>query len=103
MYKNFFRIFEIESQSSVERVKVNDGVNEYGYEPRCLLELKDPGRFSMNKIVGTLYGKPALYQFNKGDLVAVSLSFSKKEINNEYVTHVTIEDIKIVHDLNIFL
>ena len=98
--RNYFSIWEVEYQSNVERVHINDDKIDYGYDPQCNLELKEPGRFSLNSLVGRLHGKMALHQFKKGDLVAVSLIYTKVKSHHEYITRITIEDIKIVKNVN---
>ena len=94
-----FSIWEVESQSNVERVDICDDESTYGYEPQCNLCLKEPDRFSINSLVARLCGKAALHQFKKGDLVAVRLQYWRVKKNNEYVTRITIEDIKLVKEL----
>lgn len=94
-----YSIWEVESQSKVERVDICDDVSSYGFEPQCNLCLKEPDRFSTNNLVARLCGKAALHQFKKGDLVAVRLRYWRVKKNNEYVTRITIEDIKLVKEL----
>lgn len=95
-----YSIWEVESQSKIERVDINDGENSYGFEPQCNLCLKEPGRFSINNLVAKLSGKAALHKFKKGDLVAVQLCYWRVLRNNEYVNLVIIKDIKLVTELN---
>ncbi len=99
MENSNFSIWEVESQSKVERVDVCDDVSSYGFEPQCYLCLKEPDRFSINSLAAKLCGKAALHQFKKGDLVAVQLRYSRVKKNNEYVTRITIENIKLVKQL----
>ena len=94
-----YSIWEVESQSKVERVDICDDESSYGYEPQCDLFLKEPDRFSTNNLVARLCGKEALHQFKKGDLVAVTLRYWRVKKNHEYVTRITIEDIKLVKEL----
>ena len=92
-------IMEVEKQGKVKRVNICDGTHS-GYEPQCTMELKDPGRFSLNSLVGTLSGKAALHQFKKGDLVAVKLWIWKYKHHGEFVNHIYIKDIKLVKELD---
>ena len=98
-----FSLWEVEDQSEVERVNCSDGEIDYGFEPQCMLMLKSPGRFSVEKIAGRLHGKAALHQFKKGDLVTVKLRFWGWKVNHDYVNNVTIDDIKLVKNLRDFL
>ena len=98
-----YSIWEVESQSKVERVDINDGEATYGFEPQCDLCLKEPDIFSINNLVARLCGKAALHQFKKGDLVAVQLRYGRVKKKNEYVTGITIKNIKLVKELkNVF-
>ena len=101
MNTNFenYLIMEVEKQGKVKRVNICDGTHS-GYEPQCTMELKDPVRFSLNSLVGTLSGKAALHQFKKGDLVAVKLWIWKYKHHGEFVNHIHIKDIKLVKELN---
>ena len=101
MNTNFenYLIMEVEKQGKVKRVNICDGTHS-GYEPQCTLELKDPVRFSLNCLVGTLSGKAALHQFKKGDLVAVKLWIWKYKHHGEFVNHIHIKDIKLVKELD---
>ena len=101
MNSNFenYLIMEVEKQGKVKRVNICDGTHS-GYEPQCTMELKDPGRFSLNSLVGTLSGKAALHQFKKGDLVAVKLWIWKYKHHGECVNHIHIKDIKLVKELD---
>jgi hypothetical protein len=101
MNTNFenYLIMEVEKQGMVKRVNICDGTHS-GYEPQCTMELKDPGRFSLNSLVGTLSGKAALHQFKKGDLVAVKLWIWKYKHHGEFVNHIYIKDIKLVKELD---
>jgi hypothetical protein len=94
-----YSIWEVESQSNVDRVDISDDVSTYGFEPECNLFLREPDRFSTNNLVARLSGKAALHQFKKGDLVAVRLRYWRVKKNHEYVTRITIEDIKLVREL----
>lgn len=94
-----FSLWEVEDQTEVERVDCSYGENDYGYEPQCMLMLKSPGRFSTEKITGSLHGKAALHQFKKGDLVTVKFRFWSWKTNHDYVNTVTINDIKLVKNL----
>ena len=101
MNSNFenYLIMEVEKQGKVKRVHICDGTHS-GYEPQCTMELKDPGRFSLNILVGTLSGKAALHPFKKGDLVAVKLWIWKYKHHGEFVNHIHIKDIKLVKELD---
>ena len=101
MNTNFenYLIMEVEKQGKVKRVNICDGTHS-GYEPQCTMELKDPVRFSLNCLVGTLSGKAALHQFKKGDLVAVKLWIWKYKHHGEFVNHIHIKDIKLVKELD---
>ena len=92
--------WEIENQSKVERVDVSDETNHYGYEPEATLTLKEPGRFSRNRLVATLKGKLALHEFKVGSIVAVQLRFDTYKKHGELVNHISIEDIKLVKNLS---
>ena len=101
MYQpNIYLIMEVARQSKVKNVDVCEDDIHMGYEPQSELELIEPGNFSIEKLVGTLCGKPALHQFKKGDLVAVSLRHRGYNQNSELVNHIIIEDIKLVKDLD---
>ena len=95
-----YLLMEVAHQSEVKRVDICDETDHIGYEPQAELELKEPGRFSGERLVGTLCGKAALHQFKKGDLVAVKLSHSGYKKDGEYVNHIYIEDIKLVKNLD---
>ena len=97
---NSYLIMEVEKQGKVKRVELRDETGHIGYEPQCTLELKDPVRFSLNCLVGTLSGKAALHQFKKGDLVAVKLWIMKIKHDDELVNRIYIEDIKLVKELD---
>ena len=102
MNTNFenYLIMEVEKQGKVKRVELRDETGHIGYEPQCTLELKDPGRFSLNSFVATVSGKAALHPFKKGDLVAVKLWIWKYKHHGEFVNHIHIKDIKLVKELN---
>lgn len=93
--RNQFFILEVEKQTPVESVEVNDGY-ESGFEPRSVLMLKAPEIFSYDSFAAMLQGEAALHRFKKGDLVAVKLRFQAAKKNHEYYTQVVIEDIKLV-------
>lgn len=97
---NSYLIMEVEKQGKVKRVELRDETGHIGYEPQCTLELKDPVRFSLNCLAGTLSGKAALHQFKKGDLVAVKLWIWKYKHHGEFVNHIHIKDIKLVKELD---
>lgn len=98
-FKDYF-LMEVENQSKVKNVEVREDNVLLGYEPETDLELKAPGRFSIEKLVGTLSGKAALHQFKKGDLVAVKLRHWGYKRDGHYVNHIYIEDIKLVKELD---
>lgn len=91
---------EVENQSKVENVEVSEDNVHLGYEPQSELELKEAGRFSIERLVGTLSGKAALHQFKKGDLVAVNISHWGYKKDGEYVNHIRIQDIKLIKELD---
>ncbi len=97
---NNYLIMEVEKQSKVKRVDICDDNDHYGFEPQAELELKEPGRFSMERLTGTLTGKAALHQFKKGDLVAVRLNHWGYRKKGEFVNHIRIKDIKLVKELD---
>ena len=97
---NSYLIMEVEKQGKVKRVELCDETGHIGYEPQCTLELKDPGRFSLNSFVATVSGKAALHPFKKGDLVAVKLWIMKIKHDDELVNRIYIEDIKLVKELD---
>lgn len=101
MEKNYY-IMVVENQSEVRRVDISDDTCHYGYEPQSTLELKQPGRFALESLTGTLRGKAALYQFKKGDMVAVCIRFEKRKKKGEFVNCIIIEDIKLVKELGEF-
>ena len=101
MIKSYnYLLMEVAHQSKVERVDICDDTHHYGFEPQCRLELKEPGRFSIDRLEGTLSGKAALHQFKKGDLVAVNLEFWGHKKKGEFVNHIRIKDIKLVKELD---
>jgi hypothetical protein len=97
---NNYLLMKVARQSKVTRVDVCDETSHIGYEPQCKLELKGPGRFSIDSLEGTLSGKAALHQFKEGDLVAVKLEFWGHRKKGEYVNHIIIKDIKLVKELD---
>ena len=99
LFSNSYLIMEVEKQGKVKRVNICDGTHS-GYEPQCTMELKDPGRFSLNSFVATVSGKAALHPFKKGDLVAVKLWIMKIKHDGELVNRIYIEDIKLVKELD---
>ncbi len=98
MENQFF--FQVEGQSEIERVEMSDDTNHYGYEPQAMLELKEPGRFSLDHLFAKLKGKAALHPFKKWDLVAVQLRFHGYHKDGNYVNNIVIDDIKLVKDLD---
>ena len=94
-------LLEVEGLSSVERVEMSDDTYHYGYEPEAMLELKEPGRFSLDHLFAKLKGKASLHPFKKGDLVAVQLQFwGHRKGDYEFVNDIVIDDIKLVKDLD---
>ena len=65
-----------------------------------MLELKEPGRFSLDHLFAKLKGKAALHPFKKGDLVAVQLSFGGYRKGDEFINDIVIDEIKLVKDLD---
>lgn len=99
-YPNTYFIMKVAHQSKVTNVDVCENDIHMGYEPQSELELIEPGKFSIEKLVGTLCGKAALHQFKKGDLVAVSIRHRGYNKNGELINRIIIEDIKFVKDLD---
>ena len=97
---NNYLIMEVEHQTKVERVDISEDNVHYGFEPQCRLELKEPGRLPMDRLVGTLSGKTALHQFKKGDLVAVKLRLWGYKKKGEFINRISIDDIKLVKELD---
>ena len=97
--KNYI-IMEVVDQSIVKNVECCEDDCLLGYEPQSDLELKEPGRFSIERLIGTLSGKAALHQFKKGDIVAVNLSHWGYKEDGEFVNHISINDIKLVKELD---
>lgn len=91
---------EVVHQSKVVNVEVSEDNFHMGFEPQSELELKEPGKFSSERLVGTLSGKAALHQFKKGDVVAVSLNYRGYKKVGDFVNHIFISDIKLVSDLD---
>ena len=91
---------EVKKQGKVKRVDVSDETGLIGFELQSTLELKEPGLLSTTNLVATLSGKPALYQFKKGDLVAVNLNCHQYNKNGEFINHISITDIKLVKELD---
>ena len=85
--------------SEVERKEFTDECGEKCSSPQAQLLLKDPGRFSINRLVVKLSGQQALHPFRKGDLVAVSLSFSVRDRGDGPVNEIAVNDIRLVKDL----
>ena len=100
MHHSNFSLWEVENQSQVKRFDICDETDHYGYEPQATIGLKDPGRFSKNHLVATLHGKHALHQFKEGDIVAVQLRFSKYKKHGDWVNHISVDDIRLVKDLD---
>ena len=96
---NYF-IMEVENRSNFENVDICEDNTHIGYEPRVDLVLKEPGKPSIERLVGTLSGKAAVYPFKKGDLVAVSINFRGYKYAGEFVNHIRINDIKLVKELD---
>ena len=99
-HPNIYLIMEVAHQSKVKNINVCEDDIHMGYEPQSKLELKEPGKFSIEKLVGTLCGKAALHQFKRGDIVAVSLGHRGYNKNGELINHIIIEDIKLVKELD---
>lgn len=97
---NNYLLMKVVHQSRVKRVDICDETSHIGYEPQCKLELKGPGRFSIDSLEGKLSGKAALHQFKEGDLVAVKLEFWGHKEKGEFVNHIRIKDIKLVKELD---
>ena len=97
-YKDYL-ILEVEAQKRVDFVEVNNGDTDYGYEPQSVLVLKEYRMIPAESLAAILHGEAALHRFQKGDIVAVALRFSKVKKNHEYMTLVDVEDIKLVQDL----
>lgn len=101
MYNNFknYLLMEVAHQGKIKSVNISDDGSHYGYEPQSTLELKEPGRWSLESLAATLHGEAALHPFKEGDLVAVCLKTSTRMKNGEYMNHIDIEDIKLVKQL----
>ena len=97
---NLYDLYEVEGLSNVKRVDFIDEDGEKRCYPEAQLELKRPGRFSVDHLTATLWGKAALHPFKKGDLVAVQLSFGGYRKGDDFVNTVTVDDIKIIKDLD---
>lgn len=95
-----YSILEVVKKSKIVSVKVCEDDNRISYEPQAELELKEPGRFSVTRLVGTLSGKATLYPFKEGDLVAVNLKFWGHRKDGEFINRIYIDDIKLVKELN---
>lgn len=91
---------EVAHQSKIKNVDICEDDVHMGYEPQSELELIEPGKFSREKLVGTVCGKAALHQFKKGDLVAVSLRHRGYYENGKLVNRICIDDIKLVKELD---
>ena len=100
MGENSFFIYEVLGLSNVKRVDFIDEDGEKRCYPEAQLELKQPGKFSLNNFTATLWGKAALHPFKKGDLVAVQLSFGGYRKGDEFINDIVIDEIKIVKDLD---
>lgn len=97
---NNYLLMEVADQSAVKNIDVREDNFHMGFEPQSELELKEPGEFSVERLVGTLSGKAALHQFKKGDLVAVNLKHWGYKKNDEFINRIYIDDIKLVKDLD---
>lgn len=93
---------EVEQQGAVQRQEISDGNGHFSYEPRCDIHLKEPGRLSLNRMVGTLVGRNALYAFKKGDKVAINCIFCKHREKRKWLNKIIICDIKLINDVNKF-
>ena len=91
---------EVENKSKVKNSEVREDNVLLGYEPVSDLELKEPGRFSIERLIGTLSGKAALHPFKKGDIVAVNLNHWGYKKDGKFVNHIYINDIKLVKELD---
>lgn len=95
-----YSILEVVKKSKIVSVKVCEADNRISYQPQAELELKEPGRFSVTRLVGILSGKATLYPFKEGDLVAVNLKLWGHRNNGEFVNRIFIDDIKLVKELD---
>lgn len=95
-----YLLMEVIDQSKIRSVEISENNLHFGYEPQSNLELKEPGECSTERLIGTLRGKAALYQFKKGDLVVVNLSHRGYKEDVEFVNHIIINDIKLVKELD---
>lgn len=100
MDNNFYSLMKVARQSEVKVEDVCDETGHIGYEPQSELELKEPGRFSLERLIGILEGKAALHKFKEGDLVAVKLKHWGYIFNDEIINRIYIDDIKLVRELD---
>ena len=100
MINELYYIFKVARQNEVKIEDVCDETGHIGYEPQSELELKEPGRFSIGRLVGILQGKAALHKFKEGELVAVKLNLWGYNKNGEIVNRIYIDDIKLVRELD---
>ena len=100
MFNNFYSLFEVEGLGKIKRVDFIDQDGEKCNYPEAQLELKRPGRFSVDHLTATLWGKAALHPFKKGDLVAVQLRFGGYRKGDDFINDIVIDDIKLMKDLD---
>lgn len=100
MNKETFFVYEVLGQSNVKRISFTDENGEKCSYPEAQLELKQPGKFSVDNLTAKLWGKAALHPFKKGDLVAVQLRFHGYHKDGNYVNNIVVYDIKLVKDLD---
>jgi len=93
---------EVEQLGTIIRAEMRDGDNHVSYEPHCSIHLREPGRCSVHRFVGTLIGNDALYPFKKGDWVKINPIFWKYKKNGKWVNQILINNIKLVNDLKDF-
>ncbi len=93
-------VYKVLGLSKVKRVDFIDEEGEKRCYPEADLELKGPEMFSVNHLTAKLWGKAALHPFKKGDLVAVQLSFGGYHKGEDFVNDITVDDIKLVRDLD---
>lgn len=100
--KHFF-ILELENQSGLEFKEFCDAVGVCSVEPLKVLFLKEPNGFGFaeEELEVIVMGKKALYNFKKGDLLAVSLKFSRINEDGHSVNKCFLDDVKLVHNLNV--
>lgn len=101
---SFFKndlLMEVEELGTINRVEMCIGDNRI-YEPQCSIHLKEPGKCSLHRFVGTLIGDMALFPFKKGDLVKVKPIFWKYKENGKWINQILINNIKLVNNLKEF-